>query len=68
MMDRELMVKNLQGDGGIYYGWWITGASFLCVAARRGSETAYSVLLVVLTAEFGWERATITGAFRSRCW
>lgn len=48
---------------GMYYGWWITGASFLCVAARRGSETAYSVLLVVLATEFGWERATITGAF-----
>jgi MFS family permease len=47
----------------VYYGWWITGGCFLCVAARRGSETAYGVLLVALTAEFGWERATITGAF-----
>jgi MFS family permease len=33
------------------------------VAARRGSETAFSVLLVVLTADLGWDRATITGAF-----
>jgi MFS family permease len=55
--------QDSQRRPGLYYGWWITGASFLCVAARRGSETAYSVLLVVLVAEFGWERATITGAF-----
>jgi hypothetical protein len=39
------------------------GACFLFVAARRGSETAYGVLLVALVHEFGWERATITGAF-----
>ncbi len=47
----------------LYYGWWVTGACFLNVAARRGSETAYSVLLVALVAEFGWERGTIAGAF-----
>ncbi|MGE3536800.1 MAG: MFS transporter [Candidatus Tectimicrobiota bacterium] len=47
----------------LYYGWWVTGACFLFVGARRGSETAYGVLLVALTQEFGWERATITGAF-----
>ena len=33
----------------LYYGWWVTGACFLCVAAHRGSETAYGVLLVALT-------------------
>jgi MFS family permease len=49
--------------GRIYYGWWVTGACFLFVAARRGSETAYGVLLVALVHEFGWERASITGAF-----
>jgi MFS family permease len=49
--------------GRLYYGWWVTGACFLFVAARRGSETAYGVLLVALVHEFGWERASITGAF-----
>ncbi len=47
----------------LYYGWWVTGVCFVDVAARRGSETAYSVLLVALVAEFGWERGTIAGAF-----
>lgn len=47
----------------VYYGWWIAGACFVFVGARRGSETAYAVLLVALEQEFGWERATITGAF-----
>ncbi len=47
----------------VYYGWWITGLCFTNVAARRGSETAYSVLLVALVADLGWERGTITGAF-----
>jgi MFS family permease len=47
----------------VYYGWWVTAACFLFVGARRGSETAYGVLLVALVYEFGWERATITGAF-----
>ena len=31
--------------------------------ARRGSETAYGVLLVALVHEVGWERAGITGEF-----
>lgn len=56
-------VRDWRAGTRVYYGWWITGSCFLCVAARRGSETAYGVLLVALTAEFGWERATITGAF-----
>ena len=48
---------------GMYYGWGVGAVCFLFVAARRGSETAYAVLLVVLVQEFGWQRATITGAF-----
>lgn len=47
----------------LYYGWWVTAACFAFVGARRGCETAYGVLLVALVREFGWERATITGAF-----
>lgn len=47
----------------VYYGWWVAGVCFLFVGARRGSETAYGVLLVALVYEFGWERAAITGAF-----
>lgn len=47
----------------VYYGWWVTAVCFLFVGARRGSETAYGVLLVALVGEFGWERAAITGAF-----
>ncbi len=47
----------------LYYGWRVAGVCFVDVAARRGSETAYSVLLVALVAEFGWERGTIAGAF-----
>ncbi len=46
----------------LFYGWWVTGACSLLVGARRGSETAYGVLLVMWASTFGWERATITGA------
>lgn len=53
----------MQRTNRVYYGWWVTGVCFLCVGARRGSETAYAVLLVALVSEFGWERGVITGAF-----
>lgn len=46
----------------LYYGWWITGVCFCLVGARRGSETAYGVLLVALVQEYGWARGSITGA------
>ena len=55
-------------EAKLYNGWGVTGACFLCVAARRGSETAYGILLAALIQAFGWERASITGGSRCQCW
>ncbi|MEK7215538.1 MAG: MFS transporter [Chloroflexota bacterium] len=46
-----------------FYGWWVlTGAAV--ASALGGATTSYgfSLLMVPLTAEFGWSRAALSGA------
>ena len=44
-------------------GWLIVGAGFLILMVSWGSQLAFSVFLVPLTQEFGWDRASTAGVF-----
>ena len=46
-----------------YYGWTVTGMSFLANVIGYGIVLAFGVFLKPLAAEFGWSRSLITGAF-----
>lgn len=46
-----------------YYGWIIVGIAFVTMAIGVSARTAFSLLLPPLTAEFGWDRGLIAGAF-----
>jgi len=43
--------------------WFIVGAGFSVLMTSWGSQFAFSVFLVPLTSEFGWDRASISGIF-----
>jgi MFS family permease len=44
---------------GIFYGWWIVAASFVClmVGINPVANLAFGVFLAPLSAEFGWSRS-----------
>ena len=46
----------------IHYAWIIAGVTFLVLLATAGVRATPSVLIVPLEREFGWTRATISGA------
>jgi MFS family permease len=46
-----------------YYGWLIVAAAFVTMAIAVTARTAFSLLLPPLTAEFGWDRGLVAGAF-----
>lgn len=46
-----------------FYGWWVVGACFLCLAITYGVYYSFSVYYVALLAEFGWGRAASAGVF-----
>ena len=46
-----------------YYGWLIVGIAFVTLAIGVSARTAFSLLLPPLTAELGWERGVVAGAF-----
>src|SRR5512135_3607094 len=47
---------------GLPYGYAIFAACFLIEACGIGAYVAFSVFFKPLVAEFGWSRATISGA------
>ncbi|CAN5899447.1 MFS transporter [soil metagenome] len=46
-----------------YYGWLIIGVAFVTMAIAVSARTAFSLLVAPLTAEFGWDRGLVAGAF-----
>jgi MFS family permease len=46
-----------------YYGWLIVGVAFVTMAIGVTARTAFSLLMPPLTAEFGWDRGVVAGAF-----
>ena len=46
-----------------FYGWVVVAVAFVTMAIGVNTRTAFSLLFPPIFAEFGWERATIAGAF-----
>lgn len=46
-----------------YYGWIVIAVAFVTMAVGVTARTAFSLLVPPLTAEFGWDRGVIAGAF-----
>jgi MFS family permease len=49
-------------DSGIFYGYFIVGLSFLMLMMMWGTYYSFGVFFKPILAEFGWTRATISGA------
>lgn len=47
----------------LWYGWVILATVFAVMATLIGTRTSFGVFFKMLSAEFGWTRAEISGAF-----
>ena len=48
---------------GVYYGWYIVGASFLILFLNSGVVFSFGVVFKPIAAEFGWGRGPVSLAF-----
>jgi MFS family permease len=46
---------------GIHYGWVVLAATFVAIAAAAGIRGSFGVYVKPLEADFGWDRAAISG-------
>jgi MFS family permease len=46
-----------------FYGWAVVAVAFVTMAIGVNTRTAFSLLFAPILDEFGWDRATIAGAF-----
>jgi MFS family permease len=47
-----------------FYGWWIVGAAIVAQALSAGLlQQAFGSYIVLLQADFGWNRTALSGAF-----
>ena len=46
-----------------YYGWVVVACAFVTMAVGVSARTAFSLLLPPIVEEYGWDRATVAGAF-----
>ena len=53
-----------QGGKGLFFGWWVVGASTLCISTGPGPFVfaAAGLFMLPLSAEFGWGRDEISFA------
>ncbi|MFQ5829087.1 MAG: MFS transporter [Candidatus Methylomirabilia bacterium] len=47
----------------IFYGWVIVGGAFIVLFIAYGTQYAFGVFFPALLEEFGWSRASLSGAF-----
>src|SRR4029453_14484323 len=47
---------------GLHYAWVMAGVTFITLLGASGFRSTPGVLIVPLQDEFGWSRATISGA------
>lgn len=48
---------------GVYYGWYIVGASFLILFLNSGVVFSFGVVFKPIASEFGWGRGAVSLAF-----
>jgi MFS transporter, OFA family, oxalate/formate antiporter len=49
--------------GRLFRGWVVVGAAFLILFFAYGAQYSFGVFFSALLAEFGWSRASLSGAF-----
>jgi MFS family permease len=47
----------------LFYGWVVVGGAFLVLFTAYGAQYSFGVFFAVLLDEFGWSRASLSGAF-----
>ncbi len=57
------MIASLARRLPFYYGWIVVAVAFVTMAFGVNARTSFSLLFAPIVAEFGWERATVAGAF-----
>lgn len=57
------MIASLARHMPFFYGWVVVAVAFVSMALGVNARTAFSLLFAPLVNEFGWERATVAGAF-----
>ena len=57
------MIASLARRLPFFYGWLIVAIAFVTMAIGVNARTSFSLLFAPVVAEFGWERATVAGAF-----
>lgn len=57
------MIDRLARRLPFYYGWLVVAVAFVTMAIGVNARTAFSLLFAPIVDEFGWERATVAGAF-----
>ena len=55
-------VRRQTSRAPLHYGWIVAGVTFLVLIVTAGVRATPGVLMVPLEAEFGWSRATTSGA------
>ncbi|HEY0915133.1 MAG TPA: MFS transporter [Solimonas sp.] len=57
-------MEQAKAAGGIFHGWWIVAAGFVCTALLIGSTTySFGLFVAPLSAEFGLSRANANIGF-----
>src|SRR5207237_2200395 len=47
----------------VFYGWIVVGGAFLVLFVAYGAQYSFGVFFGALLEEFGWSRASLSGAF-----
>ncbi|HEV8457657.1 MAG TPA: MFS transporter, partial [Methylomirabilota bacterium] len=47
----------------LFYGWVVVGGAFLVLFTAYGAQYSFGVFFSALLEEFGWSRASLSGAF-----
>ena len=56
-------MKTLKGRHNIFYGYKVVSAAVLILTIVWGTNRTFGIFLKPMLAEFGWSRASISGAF-----
>jgi len=58
----EVSSASQKGKKGIFFGWWVVGATMLCISTGPGpfAFASLGVFMLPLTEEFGWDRAEVS--------
>jgi len=60
-MEADFLNPECSDSEGIFFGWWVVGASFLINAVTIGAFYSFGVFFLPVRAEFGWSRTLLSG-------